>query len=227
MRKVNRFMHLVAACIFTGLTLLSSYFANSYDDRRWRTFSVLTLLASAAAWYWFFRALKMEMENREGADHPENPASFPEGQAKLIDNGRLPNRFNPRIELQDYEVCHFSVPADRLIFTPLPEGLKLDPSRLAVRFSGGNFYFIVRPQEILLPAQTQSAIAGELAITNQRVLFLAPENAFEVPIQSIKGIDCSAHIVDFQVRDRRYTLLTDAAEYADKVLQIIRRPSVL
>jgi hypothetical protein len=227
MNKVNRFMHLAAACVFTGLTMFAAYRGGTPENNRWKTFSILTLIAAALAWFLFFRSLRREIENRESPGDSENPAAFPEGQAKLIDSGRLPNRYNPRIDLKEYEVCHFSVPAERMIFSPLPDGLKIDPTQLSVRYSGGHFYFIIRPQEVLLPAQADNQISGEFAITNQRILFLSSESGFEVPLQSLKALDCSAHLIDFQVRDRRYTLLTEAACYAEKVLLLLQRPTAM
>ncbi len=97
---------------------------------------------------------------------------------------------------------------------------------MAVRFSGGQYYYILRPQEILLPAQVDEQIQGELVITSQRIIFLADENGFEVPRQNLKRLDCSAHLVDFQVRNRRYTIQTDAACYAEKVLMLLLQPKI-
>lgn len=231
MSKTNRTSHLLAAILFTGLALFSSYLASGSQENSigWQTLNILSLLVAAVAWFLFFRSLRREAESRDksGADEPKAAPNFPEGQARLIDSGRLPNRYNPRIELKEYEVCHFTVPAQRMIFAPLPEGLAIDPGRLAVRYAGGNFYFIVRPQEILLPAPADEQIRGELAITNQRIIFLAPVNGFEIPLQSIRHLDCSAHLVDFQVRERRFTLLTESAGYAEKVLQLLQRSAAL
>ena len=76
-----------------------------------------------------------------------------------------------------------------------------------------------------MPADVKDMTEGELVITSQRIIFMAGENAFEVPLQRLKLLDCSAHLVDFQVRDRRYTLQTEAACYAEKVLMLLlQRP---
>jgi hypothetical protein len=230
-KQSARITHLTAAIVFTGLALFSSYSMGGGGDtsNRWRLLNALSLIVAAIAWFLFLRATRRENDHRDqdNGDGQEAQPTFPEGQARLIDSGRLPNRYNPRIELKEYEVCHFTVPAQRMIFEPLPEGLSIDPSRLAVRFAGGNFYYIVRPQEILLPAPVDEQIVGELVITNQRVIFLAAVNGFEIPLQSLRHLDCSAHLVDFQVRERRYTLLTESAGYAEKVLQLLQRSAAL
>lgn len=214
-------IHLLAATLFTVLAVAGAIMVRSPLDRRWQIFSVLAFAAAVLAWVLFARA-----QHRETAWRRDQFAAYPEGQARLIDSGRLPNRFNPRIDLKDYESCHFFVSAQRMFFQPLPENLRVDPSRLLVRYSGGAFYFIVRPQEILLPAEPDDMADGELVITSQRIIFLAPENGFEVPLQSLKMLDCSAHLVDFQVRGRRYTIKTEAACYAEKVLQLLLRTHV-
>lgn len=226
MNKISRQTHLLAAVLFSGLTLFASFKAGTAEDGRWQTFSTLTLIAAILAWILQFRASRQSRrEQQDESDTGPFPV-FPEGQARLIDSGRLPNRYNPRIDLKDFEICHFSVPANRIIFAPFPNGVVIDPTRLVVRYSGGSFYYIVRPQEILLPAEPDDQVPGELVITNQRIIFLAAENGFEVPLQSLKMLDCSAHLVDFQVRDRRYTLQTDAACYAEKVLLLLLQPPI-
>ena len=224
MSRPGRQTHKLAASLFTALTLISVLYGQMSGNDRWQVFSMLCMAASALAWLMFFRLRRREQMEEEQACRPENLPSFPEGQAKLIDSGRLPNRYNPRIDLKEYEVCHFYVPAQRLIFAPLPAQLRIDPTRLAVRFSGGHYYYIVRPQEILWPAEPDDRVTGELVITSQRIIFLAAENGFEVPLQSLKLLDCSAHLVDFHVRDRRYTLQTEASCYAEKVLMLLLQP---
>ena len=224
MYKISRQTHLLAAAVFSGLTFFAFYRARISADDRWHTFSTLALICAILAWLLYYRANRRDSRDQECIGDPEHPNAFPEGQARLIDSGRLPNRFNPRIDLKDFEICHYSVYAQRVIFAPLPEGQRIDPTRLAIRYSGGNYYYIVRPQEILLPADPVSRTDGELVITNQRIIFLALENGFEVPLQSLKMLDCSAHLVDFQIRDRRYTLQTEAACYAEKVLMLLLQP---
>jgi hypothetical protein len=225
LNKTSRATHLLAAFLFTGLCLYG-YYRSSQGNGNWRTFNILTLAAGLFAWLLYFNARRRDKREQNACDAGLSD-NFPEGQAKLIDSGRLPNRYNPRIQFMDYEICHFSMPGKRLLLSPLPEGLKVDQSHLVIRFSGGNFYYIMRPQEILLPAHVDDQINGELAITNQRILFIAAENGFEVPLQSVKLLDCSAHLVDFQIRERRYTVLTDSACYAEKVLQLLLQPTGL
>lgn len=217
--------HLVAACLFAGLAAGTAWLGQITGQSAYRIFSLLSLPVTLIALLLHVLARRnARAEEEDDACNLDNMPSFPEGQAKLIDSGRLPNRYNPRINLKEFEVCHFYVPTHRLIFAPLPDELKLDPTRLVVRFSGGSYYYIVRPQEILLPADPDETIAGELVITNQRIIFLAAENGFEVPLQSLKLLDCSAHLVDFQVRNRRFTLQTEAACYAEKVLMLLLQP---
>lgn len=204
--------------MFLLLALVASYMLRDTLDKRWQILTYLSLGASLLAWTLFLRARR-----RIAAIRRDECSAYPEGQARLIDSGRLPNRFNPRIELKDYEYCHFYVNAQRMMFHPLPEYMKIDPAHLLVRYSGGVFYYIVRPQEILLTADPDDQIDGELVITSQRIIFIAAENGFEVPLQSLKMLDCSAHLVDFQVRGRRYTVKTDAACYAEKVLALLQQ----
>ncbi|MEA4889332.1 MAG: hypothetical protein VB070_07705 [Clostridiaceae bacterium] len=224
MNRPGRQTHLLAASLFSLLSLASIVYSQITGDGRWRVFSMLCLIAAVLAWLMYFRRKLQDASDHEQTENVDNPPSFPEGQAKLIDAGRLPNRYNPRIDLKEFEVCHFSVAAQRLLFAPLPDKLRIDPTRLAVRYSGGQYYYIVRPQEILLPAEPDDRIDGELVITNQRIIFLAAENGFEVPLQSLKLLDCSAHLVDFHVRDRRYTIQTEASCYAEKVLLLLLQP---
>jgi hypothetical protein len=212
----NPKMHLLAVLAFLALAVTTAWVARSSADARWQVFSALAFVASGLALLLFARARR-----REALQQRDQYAAYPEGQARLIDSGRLPNRFNPRFELKDYELCHFFIEAQRLFFLPLPDTMRIDPTRLLIRFSGGNYYYIVRPQEILLPAELDDQVSGELVITNQRILFLAQENGFEVPLHSLKMLDCSAHLVDFQVRGRRYTIRTEAAGYAEKVLALL------
>ena len=224
MSRPGKMTHFWAAVLFTILGVAASVMTLVVRDSSWQVFSWLSLGAAAVAWLSYLRVKKQERAGDETSGKPENLPGFPEGQARIIDSGRLPNRYNPRIILNDFEVCHYYVPADRLIFAPLPEHLRIDPTRLVVRFSGGHYYYIVRPQEILLPAEPDNTIPGELIITSQRIIFLAAESGFEVPLQSLKLLDCSAHLVDFQIRDRRFTVRTDAAGYAEKVLMLLLAP---
>ncbi|MDW7659736.1 MAG: phage holin family protein [Bacillota bacterium] len=223
MKRPGLQTHLLAACLFSLLAALAFWMDRS-SQNDWRLFGILTGAVAAIAWILFLRSRLRARKNPEDACDLDNMPDFPEGQAKLIDSGKLPNRYHPRVDMREFEVCHFYVPSKRLLFAPLPEGLKIDPTRLAVRYSGGQYYYIVRPQEILLPAQADDQIDGELVITSQRILFLADENGFEVPLQSLKLLDCSAHLVDFQVRNRRYTVQTEAACYAEKVLMLLLQP---
>lgn len=227
MKTKGHRIHFIAAIIFSALSLAAQYWRIANDDRRWHFISILSFLGAIIAWSLYFIARRRERSSREDACSAENMPFFPEGQARLIDSGRLPNRYNSRVSMKDYETCHFFVPAQRIIFTPTPEISRLDPSRLAVRYSGGSYYYIVRPQEVLLPAEVDAQYSGEFVITSQRIIFLAEENGFEVPLQKLKMLDCSAHLVDFQVRDKRYTIQTAAACYAEKVLLLLlQRPQI-
>lgn len=210
----------MAAALF-ALLAGSSYWFSSPAQRNWRLFAGLSSLAAVLALVYYFRFNIKAKRQEQEACTPESLPDFPEGQARLIDSGRLPNRFHPRLELREFEICHFYVPGQRILFMPLPDSLKMDPTRLAVRYAGGQFYYIVRPQEILLPALPDETSSGELVITSQRIIFLAAENAFEVPLQSLKLLDCSAHLVDFQLNNKRYTVATEAACYAEKVLLLL------
>ena len=210
--------HFIASIGFTALAAVAAWVVRGSADRTWQIFSVLAFAAAALAWLLYLRARYQEAIRRR-----DEFCAYPEGQARLINSGRLPNRYNPRIALKDFEACHFFVNAQRILFRPLPDNLKVEPTRLLVRYSGGMFYYIVRPQEILLPAEPDDQVEGELVITNQRIIFAAPENGFEVQLQSLKLLDCSAHLVDFQVRGRRYTIKTEAACYAEKVLDLLMR----
>lgn len=200
-------MHLLAVLFFAGLSLFAFYQAEITADGRWRYFAVLSLGGAVLAWH---RSRRDRSQQGEEAR-----------QIKQIDSGRLPSRRNPRVELKEYEYCHFSIPASRISFAPLPDNLKFEPTRLVIRQSGDIYYFIVRQQDTLLLAEPDDQTKGELVITSRRIIFLAEENGFEIPLQSLKMLDCSAHLVDFQVRDRRYTIQTDAAVYAEKVLQLL------
>ncbi len=224
MSRPERMTHLAAAIVFSVLALITSIIPSEIDFR-WSVFRVLSLAASGLAWLLFFRSRYLEKKENADACRPGQLPTFPEGQARLIDSGRLPNRSHPRVDLHEFEVCHFYVPGSRIIFTPLPDTMKMDPSRLAVRYSGGSYYYIVRPQEILMPADIENKIEGELIITSQRMIFLASENGFEVPLQRVTLLDCSAHLIDFQVRQRRYTVQTEAACYAEKVLMLLFKRS--
>lgn len=221
--RPGRQTHLLAACLFSLLAVLA-FWKDRSAQTEWRLFGLLSAGVAIFAWVLYLRARRKATARRDEACDLEQLPDFPEGQAKLIDSGRLPNRYHPDVDLREFEICHFYVPARRLLLAPLPEGLKIDPNRLAVRYSGGQYYYIVRPQEILLPAHSDGQTDGELVITSQRILFLAEENGFEVPLQSLKLLDCSAHLVDFQVRNRRYTIQTEAACYAEKVLMLLLQP---
>lgn len=216
MNQTSPKTHLFAAIGFTALAAVSAWVVRGAADRTWQILSVLAVCVAALAWFLYLRARHLEAQRRR-----DEYCAYPEGQARLIDSGRLPNRFNPRIALREYESCHFFVNAQRIFFRPLPDPMNIEPARLLVRYSGGSFYYIVRPQEILLPAEPDDQVDGELVITSQRIIFNALENGFEVQLQSLKLLDCSAHLVDFQVRGRRYTIKTEAACYAEKVLAML------
>lgn len=227
MNITGRKTHFFAAIIFSVLTAAAGYWQIASSDRRWYYFSIMSLAAATIAWLLYFRSRIRERREMQESCDVDNMPYFPEGQARLIDSGRLPNRYNPRLAMKDNETCHFFVPAIRLMFAQVPEIEKLDPSRLAIRYSGGSYYYIIRPQEVLLPANIDAQYSGEFIITSQRIIFLAEENGFEVPLRKLKMLDCSAHLVDFQVHDRRYTIQTEAACYAEKVLMLLlRRPEV-
>ena len=219
---VSRQTHFLAACLFSLMSAYAFWMAGAVHQ--WRLFAWLTAVVACGAWVFYIRARIRDMKHGQNACDLEQLPDFPEGQARLINSGRLPNRFHPYLELREFEPCHFFVMSSRLLFQALPENLQLDPTRLAVRFSGGQYYYIVKPQEILLPAQLDETSSGELVITNQRILFPADVNGFEVPLQSLKLLDCSAHLVDFQVKNKRYTIQTDAACYAEKVLMLLLHP---
>lgn len=212
MKRSSFKIHLPAALFFAMLSWFAFYQSEITADGRWRLFAALSLGGAVLAWH------------RSRRDR--SPQSDDERQIRQIECGRLPSRHNPRVELKDYEYCHFSIAASRLFFAPLPEDFKIEPTRMVVRKSGDAFYFIVRQQDTLFLAEPDNQTQGELIITSRRIIFLAEENSFEVPLQNVKMLDCSAHLVDFLVRDRRYTIQTDAAGYAEKVLQLLLQSSV-
>ena len=222
MNKVQPKIHLTAGILFATMAMLVALLTRSSRDGRWRVFSVLSIWAAGLAWTLFMRAYR-----RRSAGRRNSFSVYPEGHARLIEAGRLPNRYNPHLELREYEICHFLIGARRLQFTDLPANQGFDPIQLMVRFSGGSYYFISRPQNILLPAELNREIYGEFVITSQRVMFIAPENGFEVPLQSLKSLDCSVNLVDFQVRGRRYTIQTEAASLAEKVLHMLLQPPAI
>ena len=211
--KLSTFkIHLPAALVFAGLSLFAFYQSEITGDGRWRVFAILSLGGAVLAWH------------RSRRDRSQQSDDI--RQIRQIENGHLPNRQNPRVELKDFEYCHFSISASRLIFPPLPDDCKIEPASMVIRQSGGAYYFIVRQQDTLLLAEPDDQTEGELVITSRRIIFLATENGFEIPLQSVKMLDCSAHLVDFLVRDRRYTIQTDAAVYAEKVLQLLMQTTV-
>jgi hypothetical protein len=222
LNKVQPKIHLTAGILFATMAMLVALLTRSSRDGRWRVFSLLSIWAAGLAWTLFMRAYRRRSGGRRNSF-----SAYPEGHARLIEAGRLPNRYNPHIELREYEICHFSVGARRLRFADPPADQDVDPTQLMVRFSGGSYYFIARPHGVLLPAELDHEIYGEFVITSQRVMFVAPENGFEVPLQSLKLLDCSAHLVDFQVRGRRYTIQTEAASLAEKVLLMLLQPSAI
>ncbi len=208
--------HLVAAILFLGLALIGTMLAPTGEPRLWRIISDLCLIATGLAIILHLINLRLDSIRKR-----DQAAVYPLGPARKIDNGRLPNRFHPRVNLSEYEYCHFSIGAWRIIFIPPTVAQQYEMRQTLVRFTGGLYYFITQPQAILLRAEPENQVAGELVITSQRIIFLADENGFEIPLKNIKCLDCSAHLVDFQVRDRRYTLQTDAASYAEKVLAML------
>lgn len=221
MRRSNQRTHFAAAILYSGLAVFASLLPLPAHLTSWRTFSNLSLVAAIVAWLAYFKALRRAYAERLPDSDDDEQQPLPKAQARMIDNGRLPVRRNPRIELQPYETCHFNIMARRMVFAP-PDGLGLaEASHLAIRFSGGSFYYIVQPQSILLPALLTDEIRGELVITNYRLIFLAGEYSFDVPLPSLSLLDCSAHLIDFQVRDSRFTLQTEAACYAEKVLDLL------
>lgn len=221
MNQQSSKLHLSAVIFFAVMSVASFFHGRLIRNDGWQFFSVLSLGVALLAWTYYRRDRRCEKEEQE-----LKKSIYPEGQVRLIDNGQLPNCFNPRVDLREFECCHFSTKASRVFFYP-PSDVKVDFTKLVIRLSGGAFYFITHPQEILLPALIDEQTAGELIITSQRILFLAPENGFEIPLQNMKQLDCSAHLIDFQVRGRRYTIQTDAAGYADKVLQLLQKQNLV
>ena len=220
MRRASHRTHFLAAILYSGLAVFASCLPLPGIQVNWRTFSNMSLIAAIIAWLAYFRALRRANAERLPDVDADEDQALPKAQAKKIDNGRLPVRRNTRIELQAYETCHFNILARRMVFAP-PDGFNLaESTHLAIRFSGGNFYY-VQSQTILLPALLTEETRGELVITNYRLIFLAGEDSFDVPLHSISLLDCSAHLIDFQVRDSRFTLQTEAACYAEKVLDLL------
>lgn len=212
--------HGVAVLVFLALVLVNGLIGRRPDAAPiWDYLAAYSFLGAILAAWRLIRRFRAIRDQEEEVCSPESVPGFPEGQARLIDSGRLPNRFNNRIRLQDNEICHFIIPASRLIFQPPP--LKVDPSHILIRQSGGQLYFIIRPEELLLLAETESVTSGEFAITNQRVLFMASENGFEVPLRQLRALDCSAYLIDFTVSGHRYTIQSGSACYAEKVFDLL------
>lgn len=215
-------IHFVAAIVFMFLSLLG-FSRQTPDQKGWQMFAILCLAASLLALLlgrWPRPAVRQDDEDR-CATQPGT--EFPEGQARLIDSGHLPNRYHPHLTMHEFETCHFFAPARRLLFKSPPDETASGWHRFLLRCSGGRYYFIRQPGELLMPAQLDKDVPGELVITSQRIIFLSDEDAFEVPLQRLALLDCSARLVDFEVRSRRYTLYCDAACYAEKVLLLLQQ----
>lgn len=215
-------IHSIAAIVFLLLALLGFAQRQSVGNG-WLIFASLCLAAALVAM--LLSRWPRSADRSTGPDRcsPAKTVDFPEGQARLIDSGHLPNRFHPRLAMHEFETCHFFAPARRLIFIPPNDEREAGWHRFLLRCSGGRYYFIRQPGELLMPAQLDKEIPGELVITSQRIVFMAGEDAFEVPLQRLSLLDCSARLVDFEVRSRRYTLYCDAACYAEKVLELLQK----
>ncbi len=222
MKQTHAKIHLAAAILFSSMALLASFASRLYPDISLHVFADMTLGAAILAWILFGRA-----RFREKIRQRDQQLVYPLAQARMIEKGRLPICFRPDLELRDYEYCHFAVNARRVMFEPLPADLKIDPSHMLARLSGGSYYYIIRPQEILLPATPEQEIGGELIVTSRRIIFRSDENGFEVLLHSLKLLDCSANLVDFQTRSNRYTIMTDAAPIAEKVLLMLLSSSAI
>ncbi len=219
--KRGQLIHSVAIIGFLLLAMLG-FSQQKPAEKGWLLFAVLCLAAAFAA---MLRSRRARSAARIASDEPCSPEQmidFPEGQARLIDSGRLPNRYHPHLAMHEFEICHFYAPAKRLLFLPPPTATDNRWQRFLIRCSGGHYYFIRQPGELLMFANPDKEIPGELVITSQRLIFLAQEDAFEVPLQRLTRLDCSARLVDFEIRSRRYTLYCDATCYAEKVLLLLK-----
>lgn len=217
----KRNIHFRAATLFTVLAMLSVSYGQTSSLWPYLTILLTIAVAISLTLGFFIRAKTKSAQADEEVCHPDRVTSLPEGQARLIDSGRLPNRYHPNLDLREYEISHFYVSAQWLIFEPFPSSMHNEWSRALIRYSGDRYYYILRPYEILLPAQPETALSGELIITSQRVVFISPDNGFEIPLERIENLDCSAHLIDFFVKNRRYTIQTDAACYAEKVFTLL------
>lgn len=218
-QKTN--IHFRAATLFLLLSLFSLLVGRSSPI--WPYFTILSGVAALYAWITGIKVrLRQKRDQTEDETcRPDSLSSLPEGQARYIDSGRLPNRLHPNLDMREYETSHFFVSAYWLMFEPLPEKMKSKISQPLIRYSGDRYYYILKPYEILMLAKPEATLSGEFVITSQRVIFLSNDNGFEIPLNRIEKLDCSAHLIDFFVKNRRYTIQTDAACYAEKVFELL------
>lgn len=211
--------HFWAAGAFLLLAAVSLFLRSRGSG--WPFMALLSALAALLAWIRGRRWRLIQVEDEPAGDSPEGVSDLPDGQAKLIDSGQLPNRLHPELDLRLSETAHFYVSAHWVLFKTFPEALQKELSRARIRLNRGRYFYILKPYDLLLPSHLDASIPGQLIITNQRVVFLSQEKGFEVPLDQIEHLDCSPALVDFQVQSRRYTVQTQAAAYAEKIFSLL------
>jgi hypothetical protein len=134
-----------------------------------------------------------------------------------VENGILPEIESP-VLLQKNEVCHIAIDATRLETKVVTTGYTGGSRGVSIRIAKGVSYRVGGYRSRPIKEEVTFRYPGSLVITSKRIVFMATEKGFSIPLNKLDSIDPYQDGIGFQ-KGATYYLLT--MKYPDLVGLII------
>lgn len=134
-----------------------------------------------------------------------------------VENGKLPEIASPII-LQKKEICHYAIDVTRLETKTVTTGYAAGSKGVSIRIAKGVSYRVGAYRGHPIKEEVTFRYPGDLVITSKRIVFVASEKGFSIPINKLDNIEAYQDGLGFQKGSTYYLL---SMEYPDLVGLIV------
>lgn len=171
----------------------------------------------------FFISIMIFLQARRKSS-PKNEmkqAEFPmtEDQLVMIENDQLPVVLNTPIMLRPGEVAHYITPAWLSETKRQAIGSTGGGGGVSFRVAKGIYLHSGKSGSRRVYGDVTNTFKGDLAISNQRVVFIQRDKGFEIKIPQITAIRAIQDGISLQSKSKTFYLLVPCPEYPMAVIQ--------
>ena len=182
---------------------------------------VITVIFAVLAILCFWRAIKAGAAQK--AKLAANQTFMTDQDLEQIQGGGLPVLADVPVILADGEVAHFFGPARRYITKTKAVGRTGSGAGVSVRVAKGVSVRTGGGASRTVYDDVTDSFAGQVVLTNRRIVFLAKQNGFDCKLDAISAIAPEGDRLLIQAGAKTYRLAVAQQGHFAKVLEMVAR----